>query len=131
MKSVRAFRGATQLTSDDSLQMRAAVGDLLDAILKANSLGNEDLISMLFTATPDLKCEFPAVGARVFGITDVPLICASEIDVAGALPRTVRVLIHAESELERKAVTHIYLGGAAVLRPDLGADSTADSNTKK
>ena len=61
----------------------------------------------------------------------MPLICASEIDVAGALPRTVRVLIHAESELDRKEVTHIYLGGAVVLRPDLSVNSTADPNTKK
>ena len=119
MKSIRAFRGATQLRVDTSEEMRKCVAELLKEILEANSISNDDLVSMLFTATPDLTCEFPAVGARVFGITDVPLICASEIDVNGALARTVRVLIHAESGLNRSEVAHIYLNGAQVLRPDL------------
>jgi chorismate mutase len=120
MKSIRAFRGAIQLNVDASEEMRKCVAQLLKEILESNSIENEDLISMLFTATPDLTCEFPAVGARVFGITDVPLICASEIDVKGALPRTVRVLLHAESSLTRAEITHVYLNGAEILRPDLG-----------
>jgi chorismate mutase len=120
MKSIRAFRGAIQLNVDASEEMRMCVAQLLKEILESNSIENEDLISMLFTATPDLTCEFPAVGARVFGITDVPLICASEIDVKGALPRTVRVLLHAESSLTRAEITHVYLNGAEILRPDLG-----------
>lgn len=119
MNSIRAFRGATQLQVDTSEEMRKCVAELLKEILEANSISHDDLISILFTATPDLTCEFPAVGARVFGITDVPLICASEIDVKGALARTVRVLIHAESSLKRSDITHIYLNGAQVLRPDL------------
>ena len=105
---------------DASEEMRKCVAQLLKEIFDSNSIENEDLISMLFTATPDLTCEFPAVGARVFGITDVPLICASEIDVKGALPRTVRVLLHAESSLTRAEITHVYLNGAEILRPDLG-----------
>ena len=120
MKSIRAFRGAIQLNVDASEEMRKCVAQLLKEIFDSNSIENEDLISMLFTATPDLTCEFPAVGARVFGITDVPLICASEIDVKGALPRTVRVLLHAESSLTRAEITHVYLNGAEILRPDLG-----------
>ncbi len=120
MKSIRAFRGAIQLNVDASEEMRKCVAQLLKEIFESNSIENEDLISMLFTATPDLTCEFPAVGARVFGITDVPLICASEIDVKGALPRTVRVLLHAESSLTRAEITHVYLNGAEILRPDLG-----------
>lgn len=120
MKSIRAFRGAIQLNVDASEEMRKCVAQLLKEIFESNSIQNEDLISMLFTATPDLTCEFPAVGARVFGITDVPLICASEIDVKGALPRTVRVLLHAESSLTRAEITHVYLNGAEILRPDLG-----------
>lgn len=120
MKSIRAFRGAIQLNVDASEEMRKCVAQLLKEIFESNSIENEDLISMLFTATPDLTCEFPAVGARVFGITDVPLICASEIDVKGALPRTVRVLLHAETSLTRAEITHVYLNGAEILRPDLG-----------
>ena len=120
MKSIRAFRGAIQLNVDASEEMRKCVAQLLKEMFDSNSIENEDLISMLFTATPDLTCEFPAVGARVFGITDVPLICASEIDVKGALSRTVRVLLHAESSLTRAEITHVYLNGAEILRPDLG-----------
>ena len=131
MKSIRAFRGATQLAVDSSQEMRKSVGELLGEIFEKNDLANEDLISMLFTATPDLTCEFPAVGARLFGITDVPLICASEIDVAGALPRTVRVLIHAESLRNRSEVVHIYLGGAASLRPDLILGSNGEAKGLK
>ena len=131
MKSIRAFRGALQLSSDTSDEMQSAVGELIGAIFKANSINNEDLISMLFTATPDITSEFPAVGARAFGITDVPLICASEIDVKGALPRTVRVLIHAESVLSRPEITHIYLGGAQVLRPDLNHGSNGNGKGSK
>ena len=123
MKSVRAFRGATQLIADDSFEMRGAVVELLEEILHANEIANEDLISILFTATPDLKSEFPAVGVRMYGIEDVPLICAQEIDVAGALPRVIRVLIHAHSKLSRAQISHKYLRGAQVLRPDLGERS--------
>lgn len=122
MKSVRAFRGATQLLADDKLEMRGAVVELLEEILHGNEIANEDLISMLFTATPDLKCEFPAVGVRMYGINDVPLICAQEIDVSGSLPRTIRILIHAESRLTRGEVVHKYLRGAQSLRPDLAED---------
>jgi chorismate mutase len=127
MKSVRAFRGATQLLADDKLEMRGAVVELLQEILLGNEIANEDLISILFTATPDLKSEFPAVGVRMYGINDVPLICAQEIDVSGSLPRTIRVLIHAESMLPRSAVIHKYLRGAQILRPDLAENADLKS----
>ena len=127
MKSVRAFRGATQLLADDKLEMRGAVVELLQEILFGNEIANEDLISILFTATPDLKSEFPAVGVRMYGINDVPLICAQEIDVSGSLPRTIRVLIHAESMLPRSAVIHKYLRGAQILRPDLAENADLKS----
>ena len=129
MKSLRAFRGATQLTADNSEEMRGAVIELLEKTLQENSLSSEDLISILLTATPDLKCEFPAVGVRIFGLTDVPLICAQEIDVADALPLTIRMLIHAESELSRAEIKHQYLRGAQVLRPDLERSSASESGS--
>ena len=127
MKSVRAFRGATQLLADDKLEMRGAVVELLQEILLGNEIANEDLISILFTATPDLKSEFPAVGVRMYGINDVPLICAQEIDVSGSLPRTIRVLIHAESMRPRSEVIHKYLRGAQILRPDLAENADLKS----
>lgn len=127
MKSVRAFRGATQLLADDKLEMRGAVVELLQEILLGNEIANEDLISILFTATPDLKSEFPAFGARMYGINDVPLICAQEIDVSGSLPRTIRVLIHAESMRPRSEVIHKYLRGAQILRPDLAENADLKS----
>jgi chorismate mutase len=127
MKSVRAFRGATQLLADDKLEMRGAVVELLQEILFGNEIANEDLISILFTATPDLKSEFPAVGVRMYGINDVPLICAQEIDVSGSLPRTIRVLIHAESMRSRSEVIHKYLRGAQILRPDLAENADLKS----
>ena len=121
MKSVRAFRGATQLSADTKAEMREAVVELLQEVLKANSISNDDLISILFTATPDLQSDFPAAGVRELGLVDLPLICAQELDVKGSLPRTIRLLIHANSSLTRSEVTHKYLRGAVVLRPDLTA----------
>jgi len=119
MKSVRAFRGATQLSADTKVEMREAVVELLQEVLTANSISNDDLISILFTATPDLQSDFPAAGVRELGLVDLPLICAQELDVKGSLPRTIRLLIHANSSLTRSEVTHRYLRGAVVLRPDL------------
>jgi chorismate mutase len=121
MKSVRAFRGATQLSVDTKAEMRKAVIELLQEILTSNSISHDDLISILFTATPDLQSDFPAAGVRELGLTDLPLICAQELDVKGSLPRTIRLLIHANSFLPRSEVTHKYLRGAVVLRPDLAA----------
>jgi chorismate mutase len=121
MTSVRAFRGATQLSADTKAEMREAVVELLQEILTANSISNDDLISILFTATPDLQSDFPAAGVRELGLVDLPLICAQELDVKGSLPRTIRLLIHANSSLTRSEVTHKYLRGAVVLRPDLGS----------
>ena len=119
MNSVRAFRGATQLSADTKEEMRSAVVELLKEILSVNSLGHEDLISILFTATPDIQSDFPAAGVREFGLVDLPLICAQELDIKGALPRTIRLLIHANSSLSRAQISHVYLRGAAILRPDL------------
>jgi chorismate mutase len=124
MKSVRAFRGATQLSVDTKSEMREAVVELLKEILMANSISNEDLISILFTATPDLQSDFPAAGVRELGLADLPLICAQELNVEGALPRTIRLLVHANSSLTRTEITHKYLRGAAVLRPDLAKNQT-------
>jgi chorismate mutase len=116
---MRGIRGAIQLAEDTPDEMVSAVSELLDQMLAANKLAIEDLISIIFTATPDLTSEFPAVAARKIGLGSVPLLCSVEIDVKGALPRVVRILIHARLERSLADVKHIYLRGATVLRKDL------------
>ena len=117
---VRAIRGATQLDQDSALQMSESVGELLTQMLEANKLSKDDLISVILTATQDLTSDFPAAAARKIGLGSVPLLlCSVEIDVPGALPRVVRVLMHANLDAELSEVKHIYLKGASVLRKDL------------
>jgi len=117
--AVRAVRGAIQVEQDERQEVLDAVTELLEAVLSRNALTPDDLISVVFTATPDLVSEFPAYAARQMGITDVPLLCATEIAVPGAMPRVLRLLAHVESDLPRKEVRHVYLRGAAALRTDL------------
>jgi chorismate mutase len=116
---VRAVRGAIQVAADERTEILDAVAELIGEVLARNHIDPADLISVVFTATPDLRAEFPAYAARQAGIGAVPLLCATEIDVAGALPRTIRLLAHFESELSRDDVRHVYLRGAAALRTDL------------
>ncbi|MCT4357308.1 chorismate mutase [Streptomyces sp. Je 1-79] len=117
--AVRAVRGAVQLERDDAGHMHEQVEELLTAVLERNGLTADDLISIWFTATPDLHSDFPAAAARRIGIVDVPLICAQELDIEGAMPRVVRLLAHVESELPKSAIAHVYLGAAAALRKDI------------
>jgi chorismate mutase len=117
--AVRAVRGATQVSRDDRDEIQEAVGELVTEVLVRNRLDTDDLISIVFTATPDITAEFPAYAARLAGITDVPLLCASEIAVPGALPRVLRLLAHVETDRSRADIRHVYLRGAAALRTDL------------
>ncbi|GHH74925.1 chorismate mutase [Streptomyces sulfonofaciens] len=117
--AVRAVRGAVQLDRDEADHMAEQVGRLITAVLERNELGTDDLISIWFTATPDLHSDFPAAAARKLGITDVPLICAQELDIKGAMPRVVRILAHVETDRPRADVAHVYLGAAAALRKDI------------
>jgi chorismate mutase len=116
---VRAVRGATQVEANDRDAVIDGAAELVQAVLARNEIDPADLISVIFTATPDLTAEFPAYAARVMGITDVPLLGASEIDVAGAMPRVIRLLAHVETERPRAELRHVYLHGAATLRTDL------------
>ncbi len=115
----RAIRGAVQIDADDRDSILSGAAELVTEILRRNDLSGPNLISIIFTATPDLTAEFPAYAARQLGLVDVPLLCASEIAVPGAMPRVLRVLAHVETALERSEVRHVYLGGAAALRTDL------------
>jgi chorismate mutase len=117
--AVRAVRGAIQVDEDDREQVLDATTELLQTVLERNGLSQEDLISVLFTATPDLTSEFPAYAARQMGFVDVPLMCASEIAVAGAMPRVLRLLAHVETDRPRADMKHAFLRGAAALRRDL------------
>lgn len=116
---MRGIRGATTLQADDAEEMTEAVTELVAAMLARNDITADALVSVLFTSTPDLHCAFPAASARSLGLHDVPLICAQELDVHGALPRVVRVLAHAEMDVPRAEVQHVYLRGAESLRQDL------------
>ncbi len=117
--ALRAIRGATQLKADDAAELEDAVVELMHAVLDRNQLDTDALVSVLFTSTPDLRSQFPAAAARTLGIGDVPLLCAQELAVVGALPRVVRLMAHVDTEQSRAAITHVYLRGAEVLRQDL------------
>jgi chorismate mutase len=119
--AVRAVRGAIQVGRDDPTAIADGTAELLAEVIGRNDVDAEDIISVVFTVTPDLTSGFPAAAARALGLTDVPLLCATEIGVPGALPRVVRLLAHVESDRPRPAIRHVYLGGAAALRPDLAA----------
>ena len=116
---VRAVRGATQLEHDSRDHMLERVAEMVTDVMRANGLAVEDFISIVFTATSDLRSEFPAYAARQLGFDDVPLICARELEIEGSMPRVVRMMAHVETHLSRAEVTHVYLHGAANLRRDL------------
>ena len=99
--------------------MLAATRELVSSVLAANSLTQEDVISIFFTATADVRSEFPAVAARELGLGDVPLMCAQELNIAGAMPLVIRLMAHVNTTLPREQITHVYLRGATALRRDL------------
>lgn len=117
--AVRAVRGAIQVEHNDRGEILDGASELVLAVLSRNELDQADVISIVFTATPDLDAEFPAYAARQLGLTDVPLLCASEIAVPGAMPRVLRLLAHVETARPRADIRHVYLRGAAALRTDL------------
>jgi len=118
-KRLCAVRGATTVESDSSEQIAAATAELLSEIMVRNGLATDDIISAIFTVTPDIVSDFPARGARDLGWDEISLLCTTEIPVTGALEHCIRVLIHAESNRDRANLRHVYLRGAKTLRPDL------------
>lgn len=117
--AVRAVRGAIQIDGNDREEILAGTSELVAEVLGRNAIEPADLISIVFTATPDLTAEFPAYAARQMGLTDVPLLCTSEIAVPGSMPRVLRLLAHVETARPRAEIRHVYLRGAAALRTDL------------
>ncbi|MGO9963032.1 MAG: chorismate mutase [Acidimicrobiales bacterium] len=116
---LRALRGATTLDEDTPVQVNERVRALVTALLERNGIGHDDIVSILFTATQDVTSMFPATAARSLGLGDVPLICASELAIEGAMARCIRVLMHFYTERTREELHHVYLEDARGLRDDL------------
>jgi chorismate mutase len=117
--AVRALRGATTIDSDTPEQVKERITALLNEMLDRNGVDHADLISIIFTATPDVVSMFPATAARQLGLGDVPLLCARELDIVGATPLCLRVLMHLTTTRSRSELHHVYLEGARELRDDL------------
>jgi chorismate mutase len=120
MPSVRlhGIRGATTVDRNDSDEILAATDELLRAVIDANGLQPDDIVSALFTVTRDLDAAFPARAAEEFGWNIVALLHATEIPVPGSLPKCIRLLVHAYTSRSRAEIRHCYLRGATALRPD-------------
>jgi chorismate mutase len=116
---VRAARGAIFVPDPGAEAVLSSTERLLAAMLDRNAVEGEDLVSILFTATDDLRSAFPAEAARRMGLGIVPLMCAREIPVDGAMPSVIRVLMHFHSDRSLRDVVHVYLEGAEALRDDL------------
>jgi chorismate mutase len=117
--AVRAIRGAIQVAANERDAILDGTTELVTEVMARNDLTTDDVISVLFTMTPDLSAEFPALAARKLGFHEVPLICAVEIPVPGAMPRVVRLMAHVETDRPRAVIQHVYLRGAAALRLDI------------
>ena len=113
-----ALRGATSVDADTSAAIAARTAELLAAILERNGVLVEDIVSVIFSATPDLRADFPAVAARSVGLSHTPLLCCQEIPVKDAIARCIRVLLHVYLPRETN-VHHVYLHEARQLRLDL------------
>ena len=114
-----AVRGATTVDSDTPEDIRERTGELLYEIMQRNNIDPGDIVSIIFTATPDLVSDFPAVAARNMGLSHTPLLCSQEIPVAGAVARCVRIMMHAYSPRTKDEIRHAYLHDARQLRTDL------------
>jgi chorismate mutase len=112
---LKAIRGAATVRSNTADDIKTTTEEMLRELMAANNLAPEHIISALFTLTHDLNAAFPAAAARAIGWSDVPMMCAQEIPVPGALAQVVRVMIHADVAVP---VQHVYQGEAVALRPD-------------
>lgn len=117
--ALRAIRGAIQLEVDEREHLLKSTAELLSKVLHVNNIDSSSLVSILFTATPDITSEFPALAARELGLGDVPLMCFVEMNVDHALKRIIRVMVYADTNTSRNDIQHVYLRGATALRLDL------------
>ncbi len=117
--ALRAIRGAIQLEVDEREHLLKSTAELISKTLHANDIDSSQLVSILFTATPDITSEFPALAARELGLGDVPLMCFVEMNVERAMPLVIRLMINADIDKARGEIQHVYLRGATALRLDL------------
>ena len=118
--AVRGIRGATTVEQNVAAEILAATGELLRELLAANGITSyEEIVSAIFTTTTDVTAVFPAEAARSLGMSQVPLLCASEIAVPGSMPRCIRILLHVNTEQPQSVMKHVYLREAKRLRPDM------------
>lgn len=119
---VRGIRGATTVEQDTPAAIQEATRELLQEILRANSITDfEEVASIIFTTSPDVVSTFPAEAARAIGMSQVPLLCASEIAVPGSMPRCIRILLHWNTTRRQSEIVHVYLREARRLRPDMAS----------
>lgn len=130
MKNVRGIRGAIRVGGNTKEAIFAGSRELILAIITENELQAEDIASIFLTVTPDLNADFPAYAVRELGWTMVPLLCAQEIAVPGAMDRLVRILVHVNTSKSQGEIRHQYLGETSRLRPDLASDGQP-VNTQK
>lgn len=116
---LQALRGATTLELDTKEQVMDRTTVLIQEMMARNGVIHDDLVSVIFTATRDIHSEFPAAAARAIGVSDIPLLCALELDIDGALPLCIRVMMHFNTSRPRSELRHVYLEGAVPLRTDL------------
>jgi chorismate mutase len=115
----RGVRGATTVSRNEREEILTATRQLLALMVRTNGIEPRDLASAIFTTTPDINAEFPALAARQLGWLDVPLMCAHELSVPGSLPLCIRVMLHWNTDKRQQEISHIYLRDAERLRPDL------------
>ena len=114
----RGVRGATTLDANTGEAILKAARELLALMIRQNGIRREDVASAVFTTTPDLNAEFPALAARQFGWFNTALMCFHELDVPGSLRRCLRILIHWNTDKPADEIVHVYIKGATDLRPD-------------
>jgi chorismate mutase len=115
----RGVRGATTVAENTREEILTATRQLVALMVRRNGIESKDVASAIFTTTPDLDAEFPALAARQLGWLEVPLLCGHEMTIPGALPRCIRVLVHCNTDKPQNAIEHIYIRDAVKLRPDL------------
>lgn len=114
-----SIRGAITIENDTRDEVISSTKELLNAIINKNNINTDDIVSIIFTCTQDIKSAYPAVGARELGLTNAGLLCFNEMYVVGSLSKCIRVLVLLNSDLSQKYAKHVYLKGAASLRPDI------------
>lgn len=122
----RGVRGATTVQSNSANEIEKSAKELLALLIRANGIEPEDVASLVFSTTTDLNAAFPSIAARQFGWNDVAMMCVHELDVPGALPRCLRILLHWNTTKSASEIKHVYVKGAASLRPEFGENLVVD-----